>query len=273
MQGLNDHRDKVIGIVGGMGPEAGIALFNAILAHTRAATDQDHLSVLLMSFPRHLTDRTAFIEGRTLINPAYNVVEVVTRLEQAGAEVIGLACNTIHAPEMFGIIVQQLAQMSSCVQLLNMPDETCLYLARHYPGLRRVGVMATMGTYKTRLYETALLRFGFDVIQPDVQFQHTIQKMIYDPEFGLKANPGRATPDALALMDAAIDYFEQKKAEAIVLGCTELPLILAYGKKQYNLPLISSVEALALALIREATAATSNSPTNGVPAAACKNNR
>ncbi|MEQ9659939.1 MAG: hypothetical protein RLO00_17505, partial [Fulvivirga sp.] len=62
-----EHR--TIGIVGGMGPQAGVTLHEAIVRHTSAITDQEHLSVILMTFPRAIQDRTKFLCGLTKENP------------------------------------------------------------------------------------------------------------------------------------------------------------------------------------------------------------
>ena len=100
--------DRVIGIVGGMGPQAGVALFSNIVRFTSATQDQQHLSTILMSFPRHIPDRTLFLEGVAEINPAVNVVNIIRKLESAGASVVGIACNTCHAPAIFDVIAREL---------------------------------------------------------------------------------------------------------------------------------------------------------------------
>lgn len=254
---MNNH--KTIGIVGGMGPEAGILLFRSILAQTKANTDQEHLSVLLMSCPAKITDRTAYLEGLVDVNPAHNVAEVIKTLEAAGAAVIGMACNTVHAPEILNVITEELRKSKCRVQLLNMPLETCRYLQEHHPQVHKVGLMATVGTYKTGLYKNTLRQLGYEVVIPEPEFQrNVIHRMIYDPEFGLKSNANHVTLKAVARMDAAVRFFEEAGAEAIILGCTELPMVLAGSKCSYQIPLISSTDALALALIREATETTSN---------------
>jgi len=125
--------DPVIGIVGGMGPQAGLALFNSIMRQTNAATDQQHLSTILMSFPRHIVDRTAFLEGVTDINPGFSIAAVIQKLERAGASIAGISCNTSHCPRIFEIIVRELRKQNSSIQLLNMPLETCACIRERYP--------------------------------------------------------------------------------------------------------------------------------------------
>src|SRR5580692_3474987 len=118
------HEDNVIGIVGGMGPLAGSALFNSITRQTRASEDQQHLSVILMSFPKHIRDRSDYLTTTSGRNPAYAIVEVISRLERSGGKVIGIACNTSHAPAIYNIILQEIERMNSRVRLVNMPLET-----------------------------------------------------------------------------------------------------------------------------------------------------
>ena len=82
---------KVIGIVGGMGPESGIMLCNNITSRTIATTDQQHHSIILMSFPKSIVDRTAFLNGDIEINPAYQIVEIICKLEKSRSK-LGWYC-------------------------------------------------------------------------------------------------------------------------------------------------------------------------------------
>lgn len=249
---MNLQNDTIIGIVGGMGPQAGHALFENITRYTQASADQHHLSVVLMSLPKYIGDRTAFINQMSGINPAYAIAEVIQKLEHAGASVVGIACNTSHAPEIFNVIRQELDKMGSRVKLLNMPLETCDFVAKKYPHIKRVGLMTTNGTYKSTFYKHHLQRLGYDVVVPDLSFQdNVIHRMIYDPVFGIKSKPN-ISDEVHELMAKAMLYFLAKRTEAIILGCTELSLVLS-GEYSNSILIIDSTKALALALIREAT--------------------
>ncbi|MBL6448213.1 aspartate/glutamate racemase family protein [Fulvivirga sp. 29W222] len=248
------EQDNVIGIVGGVGPQAGLAMYDYILRYTKAAKDQDHLSVVLMSFPRHIADRTAFLDDPLRPNPAYNIARVILNLEQAGAKVVGIACNTSYAREIYSVILDELSKMNSQVSLLNMPKETCRYIKSNHLHVRRVGVMSTNGTYRSEVYKHLLEGYGFEVILPDEQFQNdVIHRMIYDENIGLKANPDKVTFDAKQLMREALNYFANAKAEAVILGCTELSLVAPYVTPN-DIVLVDSSEVLAKALIRESLA-------------------
>lgn len=246
-------QNKVIGIVGGMGSEAGIALYQRILANTHARTDQEHLSTILMSFPELIADRTAFLMGDTSINPAYEVVNVIDRLARAGAEVVGIACNTSHVSEIFDVIVEGTLHLSRPVRLLNMPFEVSDHLKVQVTNGSRVGVLMTNGTYHSGLYGKVVEEAGCIPVIPDQTFQkHVVHKMIYDPEIGIKANFGLLKPATRDLFKRAMEFFIDASCEAVILGCTELSLT-GDLQKHYPLRYVDSTECMARALIRAAT--------------------
>lgn len=245
---------RVIGIVGGMGPQAGIALFNSITAQTQAGKDQEHLPVIVMSFPGSIGDRTDFLEGNAIINPAFSIAAIIRKLELAGAHVVGIACNTSHAPGIFDVIKEELDKAGTRVNLLNMPFETCRYIRENYKQASRIGLMTTNGTYRTGVYSDLLRSWGYEPVMPDIHFQHqVIHKMVYDPGWGIKSNPAGITVEVGRLLDKAFCFFEERGADAVVLGCTEFSLTEAMSKK-YRLPTIDSTAIMAKALIREAVA-------------------
>lgn len=247
-------RENVIGIVGGMGPQAGIALLNDITALTIAEQDQQHLSTMLMSFPKHIVDRSLYLEGKEVVNPAVNIATVIRKLEDAGADIVGIACNTSHAPLIYDQVLNELAVAGSQVNLLHMPQETCKYIQSSYPDVGRVGVMSTNGTYKSKIYSHMLSTRGYEVILPDEKFQNdVIHKLIYDEKIGIKANTSLITGEAYSLLDRALHFFYQKGAEAIILGCTELSLIL-HENEINGMYVVDSNRVLARALVKAASA-------------------
>jgi aspartate racemase len=249
---MNLEGDKVIGIVGGMGPMAGNALFSSIIRHTSAFEDQQHLSVILISLPRYIRDRTSYLETLSGDNPAYNIAEVIIKLERAGGKIIGIACNTSHTPEIYNIILQELSRLNSQVRLVNMPVETCRYIWENYPKVKRIGLMATNGTYRSGIYTNLLQEWGYEPVIPDFSIQdNVIHKMIYDPVSGIKPNAGGITEEGRSLMERALTFFEEKKADAVILGCTDLSAVITQ-KTAGNLVIVDSTDALAMALIREA---------------------
>jgi aspartate racemase len=245
--------DKIIGIVGGMGPQSGSALFNCITCNTSATMDQLHLSTILMSFPKHIVDRSLFLAGSVPVNPAFNIASVIQKLEQAGASLVGIACNTSYAPEIYNVILDELEKKNCKVKLIHMPFEVCSAIKKSDFSIRRVGLMTTNGTYKSGVYKKLLFELGYEPVVPDFEFQNnTIHKMIYDPEFGVKSNPTTITDEVKLLFDKTLHFFKEQRTDAIILGCTELSLIVREYKIK-DMIVLDSIEILANALIREAT--------------------
>lgn len=246
-------QNRIIGLVGGMGPLAGLHLFNQILLRTDASTDHDHLSTILMSLPKYITDRTAYIMGHDACNPAYAITQIILKLEQAGADIIGLACNTAHAPEIYDVIEEELCRTESKISLVHMPKEVCSLIKERFPDASRIGLMTTTGTYHSGLYARLLNEMGYETILPDLNFQNNIiNKMIYDEKFGLKSHQNGIAPEIFSLMEQAKAFFKLEKTDLIILGCTELSM-LSGSPVMDGITVVDSTEALALALIREAT--------------------
>jgi aspartate racemase len=240
------YKSKTIGIVGGMGPKAGSLLFDYIMKHTAANCDQEHLSVILISFPKQIKDRTAFLEEGTKENPAYEIAKIINKLVSVGAEVIGIPCNTSHTEKIFNVIQEECSHSN----LLNMPIEVVNSLKKDYSHYDRIGVLSTNGTYHSEIYKTHLENAGFTPVLPDVDFQYRIiHQLIYDPHFGLKANTEKITEKAQDYIQKIKTYFQEKNTDLIIFGCTELSML---NNSNLVIPIVDSTEVLAKALIREA---------------------
>lgn len=234
----------MIGIVGGVGPLAGLDLQAKIVAQTVAGRDQEHLPVLSLSWPGPIVDRTEYLLGQVAANPAHALLAQLRLLAAAGATVAAIPCNTAHAPAIFDIIRAGVA--GSPLRLLHLIEETAAHLAAAHPGLWTVGVLSTTGTWRARLYPQLLEPRGLRVAVPDAALQETIHAAVYDPAHGIKS-VGRAT--ARADLERGIAALRAAGAEAVILGCTEMPL--AFPERRYaGLPLIDPTLLLARALIR-----------------------
>jgi aspartate racemase len=238
----------IIGIVGGVGPLAGLDLQAKIISQTIAGRDQDHLPVISVSRPGDIPDRTAFLLGQEPRNPAYPILDQLRLLADMGATVAGIPCNTAHAPAIFDVIRAGVASFARPLRLLHLIDETADYLAGRYPDLRTVGVLSTTGTWRARLYPDALAPRGLRVLAPDETRQAAVHAAVYDPAYGIKS-AGRVTDRARAELARAIDGLRRQGAEAVILGCTEMPLAFPAGEHE-GLPLVDPALALARGLIR-----------------------
>lgn len=240
----------LIGIVGGVGPFAGLDLQRKILDQTDAGRDQDHLPVISISWPGPIPDRTEYLLGRVHENPAYPMLDQLRLLAAAGATVAGIPCNTAHAPAIFDVIRAGVSGFERPLRLLHMIEETAAHLQARHPALSTLGVLSTTGAWRTRLYPAALAPLGYRVVAPDETLQvEVIHPAIYDPAYGIKAT-GAVTARARADLERGIASLQGQGAEAVILGCTEMPL--AFPERAFaGLPLIDPTLALARALIRE----------------------
>jgi aspartate racemase len=181
-------------------------------------------------------------------NPAYPILEQLALLSRMGATVAGIPCNTVHAPVIFSVIANGVARFSRPLKLLNMITEVADHLQAVMPGCKTVGVLATTGTVRAEVYPQALEPRGFRVLIPDPLVQQTaVHSAIYDPNNGIKAC-GATTWAREKLLAGAADL-QRQGAPAIILGCTEIPLVLTEPAIN-GVPLIDPTLILARALIR-----------------------
>jgi len=235
--------EKVIGVLGGLGPWATLDLFEKLLRLTPARRDQEHLRIIIDNNPK-IPDRSPAILGEGE-DPTPALVATARNLEAAGADLIVIPCNTAHA---------FYARIAGAVRIpvLHIMEEVAAAARAEVPGLRRVGVLATRATMVSRLYHRAFERVGVEVAGPDAAGQDTVTRAIY----GVKA--GQGGPAVTRALVAVADRLIAGGAQAIVLGCTELPFVLRPGA--VRVPLLDSNLVLAAAAIRAARQAEAVAP-------------
>lgn len=242
---------KIIGVVGGMGPYAGLDLVKKIFDQTAASSDQEHLPVILCSLPSEIEDRTAFVLGESTDNPAWSILKVVRKLGQAGATVAGIPCNTAHAPQIFDVIRDELRKGKDHIKLLHLIEEVASFIRGRFPNAKKIGLLSTIGTAKAKIYQAFLEPEGYAVVLPAEDIQvNFVHKPIYDREYGIKAKSDPVTDIARVRLAQAIDHLLGRGVEVIVLGCTEIPLAITEKERQ-GIPLLDPAVILARALIRE----------------------
>lgn len=231
---------KTIGILGGMGPEATVDLFAKIVRATPARVDQDHVRVVIDSNPK-IPDRTAYLRGQGP-DPVPAMVAGIHNLVRIGADLILIPCNTAH-------VYYDRLQAASPVPILHIMREVARVLAagrdEGAPVPRRVGLLATELTVESGLYHRSLAEVGIEVIVPEPDVQELVTKSIFGPE-GIKA--GCYAPSRSRLL-AAGHHLVERGAQALIAGCTELPIVLRPG--DFPVPLIDPAEILARAALRE----------------------
>lgn len=196
------------GIIGGLGPMATAYLLELIIAMTDAKTDQEHLDAVIFNRPS-VPDRTAYILDPTQPSPLPMLRDMAQKLEALGVTAIGAPCVTAHC-------FYDALQESVHVPFINMVRETALYLKA--AGVRTAGVMATTGTVRTALFQTALEEAGLTCVLPDDAVQRHVMSLIYDC---VKAG----VPVDMDMFHTVSDALRLSGADAVILGCTELSII------------------------------------------------
>jgi len=227
--------EKIIGILGGMGPEATIDLFYKIIKFTPAEKDQDHLRIIIDNNPK-IPDRTAAILGKGE-DPLPALRETAKNLEKAGADFIIIPCNTAH-------YFLPLIQESVKIPILNMIEEAAKETQQRIPQIQKVGLLASVGTYKTEIYHQQFKKFNIEVISPEEKDKEEVMKAIYAVKAGNLSEGIKK--NILKIAQKLVD----KGAEAIIAGCTEIPLILKEG--DVSVPIIDPTQVLAKIAIRKA---------------------
>jgi aspartate racemase len=228
---------KTIGILGGMGPETTVYLFDLIVKKTRAAKDGDHIPLIIMNNPE-IPDRTAAIfgEGNT---PLPLLSKIARDLEKAGADFLVMPCVTAHY--YYPDIIKQIK-----IPFIHMIQETANHLTRQFPEFNRFGLLATNGTLKTSLFQQELEKIKSEVVMPDSGQQKKVMETIYGKE-GIKAGFKKSPR---ILLSQIAEQLKQNGAQAIIAGCTEIGLVIE--DLDINIPKIKPLHILASASIKMA---------------------
>jgi len=227
--------EKIIGILGGMGPEATADLFYKIIKATNAKKDQEHLRIIIDNNPK-IPDRTAAILGKGE-NPLPLLQKTAQNLEKAGADFLVIPCNTAH---YFIPAIEK----SIRIPVLNMIEETLKDIKEKLPDIKKIGLLATMGIYKTGLYDQYFNKYNIAGISPEEKAIAKIMEVIY----AVKAD--KLSRDIKESMLKIAGDLINNGAEAIIAGCTEIPLILK--QKDISVPLIDPTNILAKAAVKKA---------------------
>jgi aspartate racemase len=229
--------EKVIGVLGGMGPEATLAFYEKLIANTPAARDQDHLRVVIDSNPK-VPDRTAALLGLGR-SPLPLMVAGMEALARAGADFVVIPCVSAHG------FLDDLRRQAR-LPLLSALDAMADHLRQHHPRITKVGLLATSGTIDSGAFPATLERAGVQVLVPDAAGQARVMAAIY----AIKRTVGGARGALGEDLRRVAERLVALGAQGIVLGCTEIPLVL--GGDGLGVPVFDVVRVLARASIAAA---------------------
>lgn len=224
-------KNNVIGILGGMGPQASIELNRMLIeksVQNYGAKDNDSFpDILINSIP--VPD---FISNETHKEKALKILKVrVKRMDAFGVGTLCIACNTAH------ILLPDLQKITSTPFISIIDEVHKIVIGKKY---KKVGLLATITTYKSKLYENKLTEC--QVIKPKKSMQQLFDRSIRNVIGG---------KDRLKIQQkiapVIYSFIKENSLEAIILGCTEIPLIVP---SDLPVPVINSLDVLAEALLK-----------------------
>jgi aspartate racemase len=219
---------KTLGILGGMGPEAGLRFCDLLLQKAVA----DHGATKNADFPHFLLNSLPvpdLIENRDDEEKTVAMVEKGARdLRLAGADVLVMTCNTMH-------LFADRFQKASGLPFPSVIDAVVTSVKRDHR--KKVGILGSLTTMRSRLYVDPLTRLGIEPIQPMLTEQERLVASIQ------RVIARQATDDDRATASEIIQSLQKRGADAVILGCTELPFIVC--PEDQSLPIYDSIEILA----------------------------
>ena len=229
---------KTIGILGGMGPEATAYFFELIIKNTKASKDQEHIPIVIYSNP-NIPPRTdaIFNLGQS---PLPYLIEGVKILRQAGVDLIVMPCVTAHY--YYPQIIKQ-----DRFPFLNLLEESLLFTKRNFPSLTKIGLIASTGTISSQLFHKTFEKESIQIFTPQENEQEKVMEAIFGKQ-GIKA--GFISGHSKKIIISTALKLLERGAEAILAGCTEIPLVLT--QEALPSPLIEPLQITAFACIKEA---------------------
>ena len=223
-----------IGVLGGMGPLATVDFMRKVIDLTPARRDQEHLPLVVYSVPQVPGRSACILEGAASPLPA--MVHGIHTLVQAGAECIAIPCNTAHH------WYDELVRESRC-PVLHIVDAACAAMERGGVGQGAVGLLATAGTIAAGVYQARLDRHGYDCV---VLGARDMEDLVMG---GIALVKAGELEDARALLETAAAKLGRQGVRAIVLGCTEIPIVFDGVSSSSLPPIVDATQALAEACV------------------------
>ena len=207
-----------------------------VIAMTDSDRDQDHVHMIVDHDPTVPNRQVAIRTGVDDVGP--RLTAMANRLEAAGADFLVMVCNTAH-------VFLEGVHAGTSIPFISIIDESIAEIDRQCPEAKAVGVMATDGCLDTGIYQDAISASGRTALTPDPEGIAELMRLIH----AIKA--GDHGEDIARGMEAVASALVDAGADAIIAGCTEIPIV--FEGDGFAVPVIASTDVLArrtLALAR-----------------------
>ena len=224
--------EKIVGILGGMGPEATVDLMQRIIQLTPALDDRDHIRCIVDNNPKVPSRIKAIIEGDGE-DPGPCMAEMAGKLESWGADFLVIACNTAH---YYYDAVQQAVH----IPVINMIDLVSHHVKINFPEQNKIGILASPAVAMTGLYSKRFKKFGIKDIWPDPDYQASLFKVIKEIK---KGNTGSTVRDAY---EKVCEHLLKKDIKTAIIACTELSAL----DSSLPINIIDAAQVLAMEIVQ-----------------------
>jgi aspartate racemase len=205
---MTKTREKIVGIIGGMGPEATVDLMQRIIRLTPAADDMDHIRCIVDNNPKVPSRIKAIIEGNGE-DPGPVMADMARRLEAWGADFLVIPCNTAH---FYYDAVQQAVN----IPVINMIDRVVEQVKIRFNKEKKIGMLASPAVAMTKLYTRRFEALGMAEAWPDPEHQDLLFRIIR------QVKTGCVSRDLHQQYARVCGYLKEQKVRVAIVACTEL---------------------------------------------------
>jgi len=228
--------NKMVGIIGGMGPEATVDLMKRVILATPAHDDVDHVRMIVDNNPQ-VPSRIKALIDKTGESPGPCMVDMGCRLQGYGADFLVIPCNTAHH------YYQEVVAAVS-VPVLNMIELTADLICSENPGVKKVGILASTAVLDIGLYHGVFDVRNVETLFPQPTEQAALMGLIQ------KVKAGKYDADLVSDFNAAAENLKRQGAQCLVIACTELSVLA--NELNSQLPVYDASQVLAEEIVKKA---------------------
>lgn len=210
---MTSREERIVGILGGMGPEATVDLMQRIIRLTPALDDADHIRCIVDNNPKVPSRIKAIIEGHGE-DPGSCMADMARRLESWGADFLVIACNTAHH-------YYENVRDAVGIPVINLVGLVTDHLVKNYSDRKDVGILASPAVKMTGLYAKRFATSGLKDIWPDREAQELLLRVIKSVKMG------DTGPGVIQGYRSVCRHLLDKGANPAIVACTELSTLNA----------------------------------------------
>lgn len=229
---MTQENEKVVGIIGGMGPEATVDLMQRIIRLTPAMDDKDHIRCIVDNNPKIPSRIKAIIEGGGE-DPGPVMADMGRRLEAWGADFLVIPCNTAHYYHHF-------VQQAVTIPVINMIDLVVDQVKTNFSCEKNIGMLASPAVAITKLYTRRFEASKITEVWPDSEHQDLLFHVIR------QVKTGRISPDLHQKYARVCDHLRDQGVRVAIVACTELSVLGG----DLSLSTMDASQVLAEAIVR-----------------------